>query len=284
VNGVKGTLYLVATPIGNLEDMTFRAVKILNSVDLVAAEDTRHTLKLLTHYGIKKRLLSYHQHNERERAAEIINYLNDGFNLALVSDAGMPGISDPGTWLVTQALNAGINVIPVPGASAVITALAASGLATASFLFCGFLPRKASEQMEKLNRLAVLPDTIVFYEAPHRLVKTLLNISKIFGNRPAVLARELTKIHEEFVRGNIDTLIREIVTTERKGEFTILVAGSDRGEKNIQNSTNEDLNALLAALPETGKSLRNELKLIAKKTGKSMKEIYRQYLQNKKLN
>jgi 16S rRNA (cytidine1402-2'-O)-methyltransferase len=285
VNGTKGILYLVATPIGNLEDITFRAVKILNSVDLVACEDTRHTLKLLTHYGIKKRLLSYHRYSGRERTVEIINYLTDGSDVALVCDAGMPGISDPGTWLVSQAINAGITVVPIPGASAVVSAVAASGLATDSFVFRGFLPRKTSEQLEELSRLAVLPDTIVFYESPHRLVKTLLNISKIFGNRRAVLARELTKIHEEFIRNDINELIRQFDGKSGKGEFTILVAGASSTAINCYNSTQKISDAtlmeLLAALPEAEGSLRAELKIIAKKTGKSTQEIYRLYLQTK---
>jgi 16S rRNA (cytidine1402-2'-O)-methyltransferase len=277
----KGTLYLVATPIGNLEDITFRAVRILNSVELIAAEDTRHTLKLLNYYGIKKRLVSYHQHNERERASKLVNWLNEGLNVALVSDAGMPGISDPGTWLVGQALAAGITVVPIPGASAVVTALAASGLSTTSFIFKGFLPRKNTEQLKELDKLSGLPDTIIFYEAPHRLVKTLLNISKIFGNRPAVLARELTKVHEEFVRDDINSLISRMDTFGGKGEYTILVAGAENYFENRQNSTNETVTQLLAALPEHGESLKSELKIIAKKTGKPMKEIYRQYLLKK---
>jgi 16S rRNA (cytidine1402-2'-O)-methyltransferase len=281
LNDGKGVLYLVATPIGNLEDMTFRAVRILNSVDIIAAEDTRHTLKLLTHYGIRKRLLSYHQHNERERAVEIVNYLNEGLTLALVSDAGMPGISDPGTWLVSQALSAGITVVPIPGASAVVTALAASGLPTASFIFKGFLPRKKSDQLAELSSLANLPDTIIFYESPHRLVKTLLNISNIFGNRSAVLARELTKVHEEFVRADLNRLIEWADAFGSKGEYTIVVAGTDHSCKNPLNSTNETVTELLATLSPQGESLKSELKKIAKKTGKSNKEIYRQYLKDK---
>jgi 16S rRNA (cytidine1402-2'-O)-methyltransferase len=271
----------VATPIGNLEDLTFRALKTLQSVDLIAAEDTRRTLKLLTHYGIKKRLISYHQHNERERSPELIKYLNDGLNIALVSDAGMPGISDPGAWLVSRAIANEITVVPIPGVSAVITALAAAGLPTATFMFKGFLPRKNSEQLEVLQNLVNLPDTLVFYEAPHRLIKTLLNISKIFGNRPAVLARELTKIHEEFIRADINSLPGLIEQFGGKGEYTIVIAGAEQPCKNLQNSTNLSVAELLAALPATGKSLKEELKKIAKKTGKSTKEIYRQYLQSK---
>jgi 16S rRNA (cytidine1402-2'-O)-methyltransferase len=276
-----GALYLVATPIGNLEDLTFRALRILKSVDLIAAEDTRRTLKLLTYYGIKKRLISYHQHNERERSLELIKYLNDGLNIALVTDAGMPGISDPGSWLVSQAITNDITVTPIPGASAVITALAAAGLPTATFIFKGFLPRKNSEQLEALQNLVNFPDTLVFYEAPHRLVKTLLNISKIFGNRPAVLARELTKIHEEFIRSDINSMPSLVEQFGGKGEFTIVVAGARQLCKNLQNSTNLSVTELLAALPTSGKSLKEELKKIAKKTGKSTKEIYRQYLQSR---
>jgi 16S rRNA (cytidine1402-2'-O)-methyltransferase len=281
LNQNTGSLYLVATPIGNLEDLTFRALKTLQSVDLIAAEDTRRTLKLLTHYGIKKRLISYHQHNERERSPELIKYLNDGLNIALVSDAGMPGISDPGAWLVSRAIANEITVVPIPGVSAVITALAAAGLPTATFMFKGFLPRKNSEQLEVLQNLVNLPDTLVFYEAPHRLIKTLLNISKIFGNRPAVLARELTKIHEEFIRADINSLPGLIEQFGGKGEYTIVIAGAEQPCKNLQNSTNLSVAELLAALPATGKSLKEELKKIAKKTGKSTKEIYRQYLQSK---
>jgi 16S rRNA (cytidine1402-2'-O)-methyltransferase len=282
-----GVLYLVATPIGNLEDITLRALRTLEQADLIAAEDTRHSLKLLNHYGIRKRLVSFHQHNERERAAELVGYLRDGLKVAVISDAGMPGISDPGGWLVRQTVDAGIPVIPIPGASAVITALAASGLEMEAFGFYGFLPRKNREQLAVLRRLADLPGTMVFYEAPHRLSKTLRNLYEVLGDRPAVLARELTKIHEEFVRKNLRELNELAAQSELKGEFTILVAGVEAPTKNHQNSTNFDpdlsdiVDKLLEDIPTTGKSLKEELKKIAKKTGKSTKEIYRVYLQNK---
>jgi 16S rRNA (cytidine1402-2'-O)-methyltransferase len=279
-----GVLYLVATPIGNLEDITLRALRTLEQADLVAAEDTRHSLKLLNHYGIRKRLISFHQHNERERAAELLGYLRDGLKVAVVSDAGMPGISDPGGWLVREAVNAGIPVIPIPGASAVMTALSASGLETEVFGFYGFLPRKPREQLAALRLLVDFPGTMVFYEAPHRLSKTLRNLYEVLGDRPAVLARELTKIHEEFVRKNLGELNQLVVQSELKGEFTILVAGAEISIKNRQNSTNFDpdlLDKLLEDIPTTGNSLKEELKKIAKKTGKSTKEIYRVYLQTK---
>jgi 16S rRNA (cytidine1402-2'-O)-methyltransferase len=279
-----GVLYLVATPIGNLEDITLRALRTLEQADLVAAEDTRHSLKLLNHYGIRKRLISFHQHNERERAAELLGYLRDGLKVAVVSDAGMPGISDPGGWLVRETVNAGIPVIPIPGASAVMTALSASGLETEVFGFYGFLPRKPREQLAALRLLVDFPGTMVFYEAPHRLSKTLRNLYEVLGDRPAVLARELTKIHEEFVRKNLGELNQLVVQSELKGEFTILVAGAEISIKNRQNSTNFDpdlLDKLLEDIPTTGNSLKEELKKIAKKTGKSTKEIYRVYLQTK---
>lgn len=282
MNSNTGTLYLVATPIGNLEDITFRAIRILKEVDLIAAEDTRHTLKLLNHFEIKQKLISYHQHNERERAPEIIRLLTAGLNVAVVSDAGMPGISDPGSWLVAEAIKLGISVVPVPGASAVVTALAASGLASKGFYFKGFLPRKSNDQMEVLKQLASIPDTLIFYEAPHRLAKTLANIYKVFGNRPAVLARELTKVHEEFVRADLNSLIKMVEQFGGKGEYTILVTGSSNHQLNLQNSTNELLTELADGLSVMNGTLKEKLKKIAKKTGRSTKEIYRLYLQQYK--
>lgn len=261
--------------------MTFRAVNTLKTVDLIAAEDTRHTLKLLTHFAIKKRMISYHQHNERERGAELVGYLKQGLNIAVVTDAGMPGISDPGNCLVAQALAAGLQVVPIPGASAVITALAASGLDTASFYFQGFLPRKTSEQVAVLTRLAELRGTLIFYEAPHRLAKTLKALYQVMGARQAVLARELTKIHEEFIRADLGVLVAQLEDLSGKGEYTVLVAGASRSDFKDQNSTDEAIGELLKALPEESGSLKAELKKIAQKTGKSPKEIYRFYLQSK---
>lgn len=263
---------------GNLEDITFRALKILSEADLIAAEDTRHTLKLLTHYKIKKKLISYFQHNEPERAAQLIPQILNGLNVALVSDAGMPGISDPGNILVREALRQGITVIPIPGPSAVITALAASGLDTGSFRFEGFLPRKNQAQRAKLQEMAAYGGTLIFYESPHRIPNTLQNISVVFGERRAVLARELTKIHEEFIRGTIWEIMEKINGLEKlKGEFTIVVEGcrENGASESLAQPKPVDFSALTDS---AGSSLRSEIRAIARQTGKTTKEIYQMYL------
>jgi 16S rRNA (cytidine1402-2'-O)-methyltransferase len=279
MNNESGKLYLVATPLGNLEDITQRALRILGEVDLIAAEDTRHTLKLLNYFGIKKRMVSYFQHNEKEKAGLIITRLQEGENVALVTDAGMPGISDPGNWLVAEAVKQGITVIPIPGASAVITALAASGLDTGSFWFEGFLPRKTTEQRAKLREMAAFNGTMVFYEAPHRLGQTLKHMLEVMGDRRVVLARELTKLHEEFIRGNLGEIINQIEEEKVRGEFTIVIEGTKETVKNHQNSAFDE-SQLFAEMDVTGSTLKKELRLIAEKTGKSMKEIYQLYLIN----
>lgn len=275
-----GKLYLVATPLGNLEDITYRALRILAEVDLIAAEDTRHTLKLLNHFEIKRKMISYFLHNERERTGEIIDKLLSGTNVALVSDAGMPGISDPGYMLVAEAVKKGITVVPIPGASAVVTALAASGLPTDSFWFEGFLPRKAKERAVILAELAQVRGTIVIYEAPHRLGVTLKHIYEVFGDREAVLARELTKVHEEFIRGTLAEIITWIEKNTLKGEFTILIAGK-ADAKNRQNSTKQINSTNGMEDDPGGLSLRQRLKKIADETGKTSKEIYQLYLREK---
>ncbi len=273
-----GTLYLVATPIGNLEDISRRALRILNEVDLIAAEDTRHTLKLLNHFEIRKPLVSYHQHNERERSQEIIGRIETGTSVALVSDAGMPGISDPGGQLVADAIQRGIQVVPIPGPSAIITALAASGLDTGSFLFEGFLPRQNKEQLKRLGELKAFRGTLGFYEAPHRLTHTLKNIATVFGERRVVLARELTKLHEEFIRGMISDVIQKITEQETRGEFTILVEGEREPDVFRQDSTNYDFNHLFDTMEASDRSLKEKLKEIAKATGRSAREVYGMYL------
>ncbi len=277
-----GKLYLVGTPLGNLEDITQRALRVLNEVDFIAAEDTRRTLKLLNHFRIKKSLLSYYQHNERERSNQIIEKLLAGANVALVTDAGMPGISDPGSFLVAAAIEHGISVIPIPGVTAVITALAASGLDTASFWFAGFLPRKNSEQNIRLTEMANFSGTVVFYEAPHRILTTLQNIRRVFGERRAVVARELTKIHEEFLRGYLSDVIETLSKRELKGEFTLLIEGNQQTVKINQNSTNIDIDDLFNQPLGNQVSLRGALKEIARQTGKSTKEVYQIYLERQK--
>jgi 16S rRNA (cytidine1402-2'-O)-methyltransferase len=222
-----GTLYVVGTPIGNLEDMTFRAVRILQSVDVIAAEDTRHTGKLLHHYEIKTPQVSYHEHNRNERLSELLKKLSEGKAIALVTDAGMPGISDPGYELVKACIDAGIQVVPIPGATAGITALSASGLPTDRFVFEGFLPASGQDRQNRLESLQAESRTLVFYEAPHRLRETLQDLANsLGGKRGIVLARELTKMHEEFWRGSIGEAIVHYTHHEPKGEFTLVVAGA----------------------------------------------------------
>ncbi|MGE5581508.1 MAG: 16S rRNA (cytidine(1402)-2'-O)-methyltransferase [Bacillota bacterium] len=277
-----GKLYLVATPLGNLEDITQRALRTLNEVDFIAAEDTRRTLKLLNHFQIKKSLLSYYKDNERERAGQIIEMLRQGADVALVSDAGMPGISDPGNLIVAEAVKQGITIVPIPGATAVITALAASGLDTGSFWFVGFLPRKKSEQLSKLQEMSGFNGTLVVYESPHRLLQTLKNIFTVFGDRRLVIARELTKVHEEFIRGSLANLIPELAAKEVKGEFTIVIEGAALSVKNHRNSTNLDMSVLFMGINGNETTLRKALKGIAGQTGKSLKEVYQLYLEHQK--
>jgi len=222
-----GTLYVVPTPIGNLEDMTFRAVKVLGEADLIAAEDTRHTQKLLNHFDIRNNLLSYHEHNKRERAGQLVKRLESGENVAIVSDAGMPAISDPGHELVKLVIEKGLNVVVLPGANAALCALVGSGLPTDEFLFYGFLPRKRQAKEEELSRLKGLQATVIFYESPYRVKNTLRMIANILGNRQIVIAREITKIYEQFVRGDAKEAINWAENNEIKGECCIVVEGAD---------------------------------------------------------
>src|SRR5271155_3089930 len=216
-----GCLYVVATPIGNLEDISLRALRVLKESDAIACEDTRQTLKLLSHFDIQKRLVSYHEHNEITRAAELVIELEQGAKVALVSDAGTPAISDPGHRLVSLSLRHGIRVVPIPGASAFVTALAASGMPIEQFLFVGFLPSKQSDRRKTLRTLAEEPRTLVMYEAPHRLLDSLEDALEILGNRPAVIGREITKIHEEFMRGRLQDLVTTVRNKSPRGEITL---------------------------------------------------------------
>ncbi|TCS77960.1 16S rRNA (cytidine1402-2'-O)-methyltransferase [Tepidibacillus fermentans] len=222
----QGRLYLVGTPIGNLEDITYRAIRTLQKSDLIAAEDTRHTLKLLNHFEIHKPLVSYHEHNKGQRGAELIDLLLQGKNIALVSDAGMPAISDPGYELVVEAIKNGVTVIPIPGPNAAITAIIASGLSTERFLFLGFLPREKKELHRELENYQFSLETLILYEAPHRIEKTLKAIREILGNRKIVLIRELTKKHEEFIRGELDEVIPYVEKNIIKGELTLIIEGA----------------------------------------------------------
>jgi 16S rRNA (cytidine1402-2'-O)-methyltransferase len=223
-----GKLYVVATPIGNLEDITLRAIKVLREVDLIAAEDTRHTRKLLDRHEIRKRMISYHEHNEKEKAERIVEELRSGKSVALVSDSGTPTISDPGYVLVRRCIEEGIEVIPIPGPSAFLAALCVSGLPVHRFAFEGFLPHKAGRRRGRLKELAQEGRTLIFYESPHRLAKTLSDMLEILGDRKVVVARELTKVHEEVFRGTLEEAVERFGGERCRGEFTILVEGKGR--------------------------------------------------------
>lgn len=270
-------LYIVATPIGNLEDITLRALRVLRTVDRIACEDTRQTQKLLSHFGIAVPTVSCHAHNERLRAEELIAELKGGARVALVSDAGMPGISDPGEYLVAQAIAAGIPVIPIPGASAVVSALAASGLDTTSFLFVGFPPPRTGERRSFYETLRSERATLIFYEAPHRVVESLRDAMQIFGaDRRAVLAREITKIHEEFLRGTLLEL--EAICAGRdllRGEMTLLVAGAEAASAGV--TPESDLRDAMAVYLGQGLDEQAALKRIARDRGVSKSEVYREW-------
>ncbi|MER1954719.1 MAG: 16S rRNA (cytidine(1402)-2'-O)-methyltransferase [Desemzia incerta] len=225
-----GTLYLVPTPIGNLEDMTFRAIRILNEVDLIASEDTRNTQKLLNHFEIKTSQISFHEHNSQERIGQLIERLENGSDIAQVSDAGMPSISDPGHDLVVACIESGISVVPLPGANAALTALIASGLSPQPFYFYGFLPRKKKDQIEALEELNQRPETFILYESPHRLKEVLKNMGTVLGDtRKVVLCRELTKRYEEFIRGTLSEVLEWSQASEIRGEFCLIVEGNSEG-------------------------------------------------------
>ncbi len=274
---MSGRLYLVATPIGNLEDITYRAVRILGEVDLVACEDTRQTRKLLDHYGIHKPTISYHEHNERERTEDLTARLRDGAVLALVSDAGMPLISDPGFRLVRAAIEAGIPVHPLPGPSAAITALSASGLPTDSFRFCGFPPAKSGQRLRAFEELAGERMTIVFYEAPHRILETLEAVEQAMGGRPVVVARELTKIHEEFLRGTAAEVRTQLAARDAiKGEFTLLI-----GKANSPEPDDTPVEEAVSALVRQGTPRMEAIKQVARRRGLSKREVYDRLLHEK---
>ena len=271
---LKLALYLVGTPIGNLEDITFRALRILKSVDLIAAEDTRHTGKLLQHYQITTPQVSYHQHNHHQRLPELLQHLHSGKSVALVSDAGMPSISDPGYELVKACVEADIEIIPIPGVTALITALAASGLPTINFSFEGFLPTKPKARKAHLESLKGETRTLIFYESPHRLRQTLADFATVFGSeRQIVLGRELTKIHEEFWRGTIDAAIalyRE--QRQPKGEYTLVVAGKEKTSKIVLSEA--EIKAELQQLLDQGMTRSQASRHLAEITSLPRRQIY----------
>jgi 16S rRNA (cytidine1402-2'-O)-methyltransferase len=239
IRSIKGTLYIVSTPIGNLEDITLRALRILKEVDLIAAEDTRHTGSLLKHFGIRKPLTSYFEGNELKKKEFILSRLKQGDRIALVSDAGTPGISDPGFRLIQTAIENQIPIIPIPGPSAVITALSVSGLPTDSFLFKGFLPHKSKKRRDLLETLTEVRETLIFYESPHRLLETLIDIFDTLGDREMVLTRELTKIYEEVLRGKVSEVQHQIEKRKLKGEITLIISGKTRKKVMRRNGDGE---------------------------------------------
>jgi len=267
-----GTLYVVGTPIGNLEDITFRAVRILQTVDIIAAEDTRHTGKLLQHFQVKTPQVSYHEHNRTSRIPELLEHLVNNKAIALVSDAGMPGISDPGYELVKACIEAGIPVVPIPGASAAITALSAAGLPTDRFVFEGFLPAKTQQRQEHLESLQTESRTLIFYESPHRLRDTLRDLAEVWGSdRQIVLGRELTKLYEEFWRGTIADAIAHYSQREPQGEYTLVVAGTPPDKPQLSEA---ELKVELIAIMNQGISRSQASRQLAKFTSLPRRQLY----------
>ncbi|HAK60249.1 MAG TPA: 16S rRNA (cytidine(1402)-2'-O)-methyltransferase [Nitrospiraceae bacterium] len=274
-----GILYIVATPIGNLEDITLRAIRILKEVDMIAAEDTRHSRKLLDRYEIATPLTSYHDHNKEEKAPVLIDRLLDGKNVALVSDAGTPGISDPGYFLINLAVSKDIVIVPIPGATAAITALSISGLPTDRFVFEGFLPSKQTARVKRLKELEKEERTIIFYEAPHKILKTMAAIIEVLGDRNAVVTRELTKIHEEALRGALSDVLKQLEAKTTKGEFTIIVRGHKEDPRAQDIDAGEYLKNLMT---HRGLSKKEAVATAAKELGLPKRDIYKESLKLEK--
>ncbi len=276
---MEGTLYIVATPIGNLEDVTLRALRILKEVDLIAAEDTRHTKKLLTHYGIQKPLTSYHEHNENTKSSQLIHRLKEGCQIALVSDAGTPLMSDPGYRLVWEAVHSSIRVIPVPGPSALTAILSASGLPTDSFAFEGFLPAKKAARRKRLTGLREEVRTLVFYEVPHRVQESLRDLLEILGDRDIVLGREVTKMHEEFLRGSVSQLISDSESSAWRGEITVVIGGADSkdGDRDTRKDGDRDraIRVEIQRLRAEGLRVKEIAEVLGERFSMPKREVYR---------
>ena len=273
----KGKLYIVGTPIGNLDDITIRAINVLKQVDLIAAEDTRHTLKLLNHLNISKPLISYHRHNEEIRAEELIKELKTGKNIGLVSDAGTPGICDPGEEIIKKCIEESIKVVPIPGACAMINALITSGISTKEFIFLGFLPLNKKSRKEKLEEIKNANKTIILYEAPHKLKNTLNDLSDILQSREVVLARELTKIHEEYIRGTVKELMEK--TDNLKGEMILIIEKNNKDNEEALNSLNNlTLEEHYNFYEKRGLNKKEIIKKIAKDRNVSKNEIYQYFI------
>ena len=273
-----GILYVVSTPIGNLEDITLRALRVLKEVDLVAAEDTRRTRQLLTHYGIQKPLISYHEHNERRREDTLLEELREGKNVALVTDAGTPGISDPGEPLIRRAIREKITLVPIPGPAAAMAALSIGGLPTDRFLFYGFLPAKSSARKKMLDGLRKRPETLVFYESPRRLLALLKEAREILGDRQVAVAREITKVFEETWRGSLDEVLEKIGKEEVKGEVTVILAGNTEQEAADPRAIRETLQK---CLEKSAASWKDAVERVAEELGVGKREVYREALKMK---
>lgn len=274
---MNGKLYIVATPIGNLEDITYRAVKTLENVDYIAAEDTRHTLKLLNYLNISKTLISYYKETEKIKSIQIIEKIKQGKDIAIVSDAGTPGISDPGEILIREAIQEEIEIVPIPGACAAINAIICSGFDTSEFTFIGFLSAKRKEKKSKLEQIKNESRTLIFYEAPHRIIDTLECMLETFGDRKVTIGRELTKIHEEFIRGRISKVIQNI---EVKGEMVIILQGAEKSKQEVEKEKRNQLSLEqhYEFYKKQGYDKKEIIKLIAKDRGVNKNEIYKKFL------
>lgn len=268
-----GKLFLVATPIGNLQDISFRAIETLKTVDVIACEDTRHTRKLLNAFEISNKLISYHEHNEAERANELGEILLKGGSVAVVSDAGTPGINDPGSRIVSGAIKIGADVVPIPGPAAFVSAAVASGLPTDSLFFGGFLPSRRTERRRRLEEIREIPATIIFYESPHRIAASLLDCADVLGDRSAVAARELTKLHEEIIRGRLGEIADRFATLPPKGEFVLVIDRERETDRNTE--MNMTVGERVAELQAGGIEPKMALKIAAKELGLSRSEAYR---------
>ncbi len=270
-----GTVYLVATPIGNLADISQRALETLKAVDLIACEDTRHTGKLLSHFGIKKKLVSYHEHNENSRADEFAALLSDGKSIAVVSDAGTPAICDPALRIVQKAHEIGAKVVSIPGAVAFVNALIVSGLPTDSIFFGGFLPSRKNERRKRLAEVSPIPATIIFYETPHRIAKSLLDCREVLGNRKAAIVREITKLHEETILGNLEELAERFAVGEVKGEIVLVIDREEIQSSKFKVQSSKSVVERVADLENEGIDRKLALKKAAKEFGLSRSEAYR---------
>ncbi|MFZ4793172.1 MAG: 16S rRNA (cytidine(1402)-2'-O)-methyltransferase [Blastocatellia bacterium] len=278
-------LFLVSTPIGNLEDITFRALRVLKEAALIACEDTRHTGRLLAHFGITTPTISYHEHNERIRAAELVVRLEEGQSIALVTDAGTPGISDPAYRLVVAAIEAGIDVVPIPGPTAFVAALIASGLPTDSFLFVGFLPPRKQARRTRLEEMRDQRATLVLYEAPHRIGATLVDALDVLGDRPAALARELTKLHEQFRRGTLAELLQRHQNDPPRGEIVLIIGGysGDERDQSIEISSRPLADEVDQLIADQALARNEALRLVARRRGIPRREAYRLYIEEREV-